>query len=138
MTGSHTSNTTPNSDRKIWRITIGNINSFPTGNNGTSLHKLEVFRNLVVGNNSDIILISEHNKNLKNTQQFEQPKHIVHGWWPKTITRTSYLTSNSRSTFEPGGTMIITSTRASSHTFQCGEDKYLLGRWNYISLKGKN
>jgi hypothetical protein len=53
---------TNNGTANTWRITIGNINSFPNGNEGTQQYKLDMFRKLVVGNNSDIVLLSEHNK----------------------------------------------------------------------------
>lgn len=131
--------TTNNStNNEYWRITIGNINSFPTGSNGQNVHKLDIFRQLVVDNSSDIILLSEHNKNLNNLRQDEQPQHLMKQWWPKTITRATFLASNNKSTFEPGGTMIITNSRASAYTCYSGQDKHLLGRWNYITLRGKN
>jgi hypothetical protein len=121
-----------------WRITIGNINSFPTEYNGNNKYKLDVFKELLVGNNSDIIMISEHNRNLQNMRKNETPQQMIKNWWPRTITRMSYLKLTSQAVFEPGGTMIITNSRSSSHTCQNGEYQYLLGRWNYILLRGKN
>lgn len=121
-----------------WRISIGNINSFPVEDNGSSNYKLDMLKKLVVSNHSDLILISEHNRNIQNVQSAKQPNNLIKHWWPQTITRTSYLVSKSKSTYEPGGTMIITHSKATRHTCRSGEDKYLLGRWNYITLKGKN
>lgn len=58
-------------------------------------------------------------------------------WWPNTIVRSSSLASSSNSTFEPGGTMIVTNTRSTAHTCEAGADSQNLGRWNYILLQGK-
>jgi len=58
-------------------------------------------------------------------------------WWPQTIVRLSCLASNNNSYYEPGGTMIITHSRATAHTCLADEDAQGLGRWNFITLKGK-
>lgn len=121
-----------------WRIMIGNINSFPLRSNKQNQYKMEMLRTLTVGNCSDIILISEHNRNIKRLQHEDKPAEIVRRWWPRTVTRYSYLESNNRSTFEPGGTMIITNEQATAHTCKSGEDKQMLGRWNYITIRGKH
>jgi exonuclease III len=121
----------------MWRIIIGNINSFPGVEGGTNKYKLERFKKLVIGNEGDIVLLSEHNKNLSVTKHHNQPAEIMKRWWPSTITRASYLASTSKAGFEPGGTMIITHSKATAHTCQAGEDKQQLGRWNYITLRGK-
>jgi hypothetical protein len=97
-----------------------------------------MLREMVVGNESDIIMISEHNKNFNNVSYDAQPYQKMKQWWPKTSVRASFLSSNNKSTFEPGGSMIITNSKATAHTCHSGEDKYLLGRWNYITIRGKN
>jgi Endonuclease/Exonuclease/phosphatase family. len=122
---------------QTWRITIGNINSFPDESNGNNKIKLDTLRKLVTTNDSDILIICEHNKNLKTIGYHHQPSEIIKKWWPQTITRSSFLASSNSSKFEPGGTMIVTNTRATAHTCQAGEDCQQLGRWNYITLKGK-
>lgn len=124
-------------ETQTWRLTIGNINSFPDESNGNNKIKLDTLRSLVTKNHSDIIIMCEHNKNLKTIGYHNQPSEILKKWWPQTITRSSYLASSNSSKFEPGGTMIVTNTRATAHTCQAGEDSQQLGRWNYITLKGK-
>lgn len=123
--------------KQAWRITIGNINSFPNDSNGTNTVKLDIFQQLVVGNQSDIILISEHNKNMTNIDYHQQPGLCMKKWWPSTVVRTSFLALTSRAKYEPGGTMIVTNSRATAHTCTAGEDSQRLGRWNYITLRGK-
>jgi hypothetical protein len=131
---------TEKEDRKHldhWRIVIGNINSFPDGKSGSGQHKQDMLHNLVVNNDSDIVMISEHNKNINNIRYTARPGELMKKWWPRTITRMSYLSSDNKSTFEPGGTMIITHSRSTAQTCDNGEDSHLLGRWNYITIRGK-
>jgi hypothetical protein len=99
---------------------------------------MDRFKKLVVGREGDIILISEHNKNLSVIHNRDRPIEQVKTWWPSTITRSSYLASTSKARFEPGGTMIITHSRSTAHTCAHGEDEQHLGRWNFITLRGKN
>lgn len=63
-----------------WRITIGNINSFPTDSKGHNGHKVDILKKLVVQNGSDIVMISEH-----NLSHNAQPNNIVKKLWPRTI-----------------------------------------------------
>ena len=121
-----------------WRIIVGNINSFPTDNKGSNQYKLDKLQKLLKENNIDIAMISEHNRNLEKVSHSDQPVTILKRWWPQTIVRSAFLRSDNSSTFEPGGTMIITHSRSTAHTCKAGEDVHWLGRWNFITLKGKN
>jgi len=134
------SNNNDNSKQKdidIWSICIGNINSFPTGNNGTNQYKIDKLYEFLKGKDIDMALISEHNRNLKQVPYSEQPGTIMKRWWQQTIVRASFLESNNKSVFEPGGTMIITHSRSTAHTCASGSDNQQLGRWNFVTLKGK-
>jgi hypothetical protein len=84
-----------------------------------------------------MIMVSEHNKNMHAIEYQRKPATLVKQWWQQTILRWSQLISTSTANFEPGGTMIITHTRSTAHTCSAGDDKYHLGRWNYITLRGK-
>jgi Endonuclease/Exonuclease/phosphatase family. len=121
---------------KTWQIVIGNINSFPNEYNGSNKYKLDTLKSLVTKHHSDIILISEHNRNFTNSGTKPQSLDIKH-WWKNTVIRTSSLASANTCAYEPGGTMIITNTRSTAHTCEAGVDRENLGRWNYITLKGK-
>lgn len=120
-----------------WRIIIGNINSFPNESDGKNKYKMDIFKQLVTKKHTDIIMISEHNKNFSRTRNGTKSTDSMKKWWPNTIVRTSCLLSDYKSTFEPGGTMIVTNTRSTAHTCEAGSDKEGLGRWNYITIKGK-
>jgi exonuclease III len=134
--------TTCNKNTKLketttWRIIVGNINSFPGTSGKNNPYKLDRFKKLVMDHGGDIIVISEHNKNMNATKNHNKPAEIVKKWWPNTITRSSNLSSTNSNQFEPGGTMIITHSRSTAHTCAHGEDTHQLGRWNYITIRGK-
>jgi exonuclease III len=133
--GNYTSGSIPK--HSTWRIVIGNINSFPNNNDGNNKYKLDNLQKLVQQQQCDILLISEHNRNLNNTPRRNHPAEILKRWWQQTIVRGSYLVSTSKSSFEPGGTMIVTNTRSTAHTCSADLDSHSLGRWNLITLKGK-
>jgi exonuclease III len=120
-----------------WRIAIGNINSFPNDLTGPNKYKLDTLRQLITRNNSDIIMMSEHNRNITNLNFQQRPSEIMKTWWPKTIVRSSFLVSSNTNSYEPGGTMIVTNSRSMAHTCQAGQDSHQLGRWNYITLRGR-
>lgn len=128
-------NTTKHND--YWRLIIGNINSFPGAKGGINKFKMDRLKQLTVGKEGDIIMMSEHNKNLSATTYNDKPSELIKKWWPATITRSAYLVSANKSRFEPGGTMIITHSKSTAHTCSHGEDTQHLGRWNYITLRGK-
>jgi len=126
-----------NKQKNIWKILVGNVNSFPHDQDGTNRYKLDKLKEVTVGREADIILMSEHNKNIEVTPYWLRPATLVKRWWKNTILRASYLVSESKARFEPGGTMILTHTRSTAHTCQAEEDNQQLGRWNYITLRGK-
>lgn len=122
---------------KTWRIIVGNINSFPSSYCKDQKFKLDTMKDLLVHAHTDIVVISEHNQNIRRLSTRDQPAEQVKRWWPQTTVRTSSLISSSTERYEPGGTMIITNTRATAHTCAQGHDIQDLGRWNYITLRGK-
>lgn len=125
-------------ERSTWNLLVGNINSFPNEIDGQNKYKLDKLKEPVIRGQTDILLISEHNRNIQNMQRKSQPLEILRKWWKNTIARASYLmTDGSKSIFEPGGTMIVTHSRATAHTCTAEQDTHYLGRWNSITLKGK-
>lgn len=120
-----------------WKILIGNINTFPNEYQSFNRVKLDKFRKLATTEQADIILLNEHNKNIYNLREQEKPTVIMSNWWEHGIIRTSSLTNKTHSRYEPGGTMIITHTRSTLHTCKAGYDVANLGRWNFITLRGK-
>jgi len=59
-------------------------------------------------------------------------------WWQNTISRSELLKSKSESMFEQGGTAIVTHSRSSAHTIASGGDSWKMGRWNWVTLRGKD
>lgn len=126
------------SRRKAWRIVMGNINTFPCDERAGNEVKLNMLNKLIGNESTDIVLISEHNKNMRYLPKKLQPWTIMKSWWDRKAIRSTYLKLTVATTNEPGGTMIITTARATAHTIKAGEDEYNLGRWNYVTLRGRN
>ena len=86
----------------------------------------------------DFVLLSEHNTNGDRLETRQQPRNIFKGYWDTTITRFEWLrTRANRTTMEPEATAIITNGTCSAHTTDAGGDKRKLGRWNWITVRGR-
>jgi len=72
-----------------------------------------------------------------NGKLIVQPGTLMRNWWQHTISRFEWLKSTSKSQYEQGGTAIITNTRSSVHTIATGCNTRKMGRWNWITLRGK-
>jgi len=120
-----------------WRILIGNVNTFPREKSGENKAKLDMLKHLVTSSDCNILLLSEHNMNVLRTEHRGRPGSLMKNWWQHTISRFEWLKSTSESPYEQGGTAIITNTRSSAHTIAAGGDTRKMGRWNWITLRGK-
>jgi len=124
-------------DHGDWRILVGNINTFPREHGGEGKAKLDAFNHLATSSDSDIILLSEHNTNVKNTFIRDRPSQVMQNWWRNVQCRFEYIRSHSTLSYEQGGTAIITHSRSTAHTKEIGGDDRQLGRWNWITVQGK-
>jgi len=117
---------------------VGIINTFPRENNGENKAKLDSFKHLVISSECDLLVLSEHNTNLLKTRGRDRPDNVMKNWWQNTISRFEWLKSTSESMFEQGGTAIVTHSRSSAHTIASGGDSRKMGRWNWVTLRGKD
>ena len=123
---------------KCWRIVGGNINSLPIHFGTDSDMKRDKLKQYLTSMDCDIVLLSEHNTNGDKLETRQQPRNIFKGFWDNTITRFEWLrTRSNRTSMEPGGTAIITNGTSSAHTIDAGGDKKKLGRWNWITVRGR-
>jgi hypothetical protein len=86
-----TSNKVYDNVKNKWRIVIGNINSFPNEEDGKNKYKLETLKKLVMRKHTEIVMISEHNRNLSKLANKNQPTEIIKCWWNHTIVRASFF-----------------------------------------------
>ena len=94
-------------------------------------------KHLVTASDCDTLLLSEHNMNVLRTEYRGRPWTLMKNWWQRTVSRFEWLKSTSESPYEQGGTAVITNTRSSAHTIAAGGDTRKMGRWNWITLRGK-
>ena len=112
-----------------WRILAVNVNNFPTEADGANKAKLDMLRKLVGASDSDIVGMSEIGRNEKKMKHKNKPSEIVKKWVPNGVTISDYNVRTTDSTFEPGGVMMLTRDKSTTHTIQKGVDKRRLGRW---------
>lgn len=117
---------------------MGTINTFPRENKGENKAKLDVFKQLVTSGECDLLLLSEHNTNLLKKRGRVRPDNVMKNWRQNSISRFEWLKSTSESMFEQGGTAIVTHSRSSAHTIASGGDSRNMGRWNWVTLRGKD
>ena len=87
----------------------------------------------------DVMGLSEHNRVVSRMARENRPQEIIGKWQPRTVCRFTWLNnSTNTTTYETGGTGLITSGKGSTHTIGSGEDEHNLGRWNWVTLQGKN
>jgi hypothetical protein len=128
-------------DEGDWRIMIGNIGTFPNESESKGKLKLDVLKHLYTSSDTDILLINEHNLNTRNIT--EKPQDIMKNWVENTQGRFTQLQGreekewDNKSRYEDGGTGIVTNRRATAHIIAHGEDARKMGRWNWITVKGK-
>lgn len=64
-------------DRSTWNLMVGNITSFPNEFDGQNKYKLDKLKELVMRGQTDILLMSEHNRNIQIMQKKSQPLEIL-------------------------------------------------------------
>ena len=126
-----------------WRLLIGNIGTFPNEKTGYGKLKMDVLKHLYTSSETDMILLSKHNINLRNTVQEQRPQSIMSEWTQNTRGEfVQFEDEYDKQTYsnekrEYGGTGIVTNGKATAHRIDYGEDKRKMGRWNWVTLKGK-
>ena len=100
--------------------------------------KWDQFKYLVDETQPDVIGLSEHNRIIRRMKREDRPQEVIGKWQPRTVCRFSWLNNTTNTTtYEVGGTGIVTSGKGTTHTIQSGEDEHGMGRWTWISLQGK-
>ena len=121
-----------------WRILLSNINNFPTEGSGEGKAKIDTLKSLIMKSDADIFGFTEFGKNEDKIPYQNRPSTQVRGWMNNVCTQTEWLKSESRSMYESGGVMMITQEKSSAHIIDKGGDEEEMGRWAWVSIKGKN
>ena len=113
-----------------------NINTLPSEKNRV---KLDLWRNLVT--TSDINVVVETNKDQRYLQSQDKTENLIKGWWQRSSARDEFLieerNKNNTDTRQQGGVSMIKTNSLLDHICQSGGDERNLGRWRWITLRGK-
>ena len=121
-----------------WRMMVININKFPTESSGQEKAKMDLLKQTMTGSEADVIGITELGRNENNLQLHNRPSNIVKKWFDKGIAQSAWNSRNNHSIFEPGGVLTVTRDKSSAHTIRRGKDEKNLGRWVWVTVKGKH
>jgi hypothetical protein len=84
-----------------------------------------------------VIALPETNVNWSCPSQHHILSSSIKQIWPASTYQTSRASEVFVSTYQPGGTATIICSHRTSRVIQKGEDPWGLGRWSFITLKGK-
>ena len=120
-----------------WRIMCVNINNFPSERNGFEKMKRDLLKAAMISSEADVIGVSEMGRNENNMDIDNRPSAIMRDWFENGMAMSAW-NKDSISTYEPGGTMILSRDRSTAHTIKRGTDSRDLGRWVWITVRGKS
>ncbi len=84
-----------------------------------------------------VICMPETNTNWDLPQQRECFTQMLHRTWKTTVYQTSRAPESFLSSYQPGGTATITCDNWVSRLVDRGADPMGLGRWSFVTLRGK-
>ena len=116
---------------------MSNINNFPSEISGEGKAKIDTLKSLIMKSDADICGLTEFGRNEDNISYQNRPSTQVKEWCKNACTQVDWLKSESKSVYEPGGVMMIAQERAAVHIIAKGGDSEEMGRWAWITLKGK-
>ena len=125
-----------NKNKGDWRILLCNINTMPAHYNNA---KLDIYRRLAT-NEVDINLLNEVNKDQRRTKHEDRTSNMVKTWWDKTMCKDEFLIDEHMdmdTERQPGGVATIINNDVIDHVLQQGGDKRNLGRFRWVTVRGK-
>ena len=129
--------TNPKKRDDDWRIIGININNFPSENNGLDKAKQDLLKKTISECDPEIVGITELGRNEDNIPYQMRPSNVIKKWTEKGTAQAAWNKRNTLSKYEPGGVLLTTSGKCTSHVIKKGKDNRNLGRWTWITVKGK-
>ena len=120
-----------------WRLISININSFPTERNGIEKGKYDLLKQTIAESEADIVGISELGKNENNIPYYSRLSNVIKTWVENGAATAACNKRNNLSSYEPGGVLMMTKDKSTAHTIKRGIDDRNLGRWTWVTFKGK-
>jgi hypothetical protein len=109
--------------------------------NGLNIHR---YNHLLIqdlqtcyGYGAGVLCFPETNTNWNQEGQFSTLQGIFRGIWTASAIQTSQTPDPFLSAYKPGGTLTAVCDNWVSRIIGKGEDPFGLGRWSYVTLRGK-
>ncbi len=118
----------------VFRITLQNPNRLQLSN---KFHITSNDFQKVLDYGAAAFLFLETNINWSQKEQRDKLKQVLRDSCTLSSLQTSRLVEPFLSSYQPGGTATILTNRWTSRIISRGEDPLGLGRWSYITLRGK-
>ena len=117
------------------RILHMNINGIPVSKED---EKNNLIFQALEKSKADIIGMTEINRYWPKMQEKDRWRQRTFGWWETSKTTIGYNAMDStNSTFQPGGTMVLSINKPAHRVVETGRDETGLGRWVWQKMKGK-
>jgi ribonuclease HI len=102
-------------------------------------HQDELFLNLQTCSSigTGILCLPETNTNWSNYTNTQTLRQSLKSVWSHSTFQTSNSSEKFESDYQPGGTVTMVVNRWTSRVVDKGSDPFGLGRWTYITLRGK-
>ena len=130
-------NQCPKQRETDWRIMSININNFPSERNGLEKMKRDLLKATLIASDADVMGLSEIGRNEYNMDLENRPSKIMKSWFENGMAMSAW-NNDSITTYEPGGSMILSRDKSTAHTIKRGTDSRKLGRWTWITVRGKS
>lgn len=119
------------------RIEGLNVNTIPINDD----IRMEGLKNWATNSQASILPLTEINRNWTKIHPDQHPEHYMMGWWNQASINKTWLKDNDyeeRNKRQYGGVAIITNNRLASTISARGYDKKKLGRWTWVTYRGRN
>ena len=114
-----------------------NVNNFPSEQDGVEKSKLDLLRRAIGYSESDIVGMTEIGRNEDFLPPQVRPSKVTKAWVEKGLTISDWNRRSGSSRYEPGGVMMLNKGKATAHILKKGNDEKRLGRWTWVTIKGK-
>ena len=127
----------PKKCQSDWRLMAINVNNFPNEQDGVGKSKIDLLRRAIGYSEADIIGMTEIGRNEDLLPPQGRPSQVTKAWVEKGLTISDWNRRRGTSRYEPGGVMLLTKDKATAHLVKKGKDERRLGRWTWVTIKGK-
>ena len=111
-----------------------NINNFPSERDGLDKAKHDLLKKTIADSEVDILGLTELGRNEFNIPYSVRPSNVIQTWVKNGLALSAWNRRNNLSMYEPG---VFTKDRSTAHTIKRGIDERNLGRWTWVTVKGK-